>query len=149
MNFINFGWGVDCNTVCPRSSDPFYVVTYYIKLVTSSRKYSIISKKGGKSIYKIFLTYTIECPHAQNICYVFPLIYYFINGLFSHGIAFLLFNCICIDQSTGDVKSVNNYKFFSAFLLCSRLPCTVCPSSTDPFYVVTYYIIGHYFLDTK
>ena len=24
------------NTVCPRSSDPFYIVTYYIKYVTIS-----------------------------------------------------------------------------------------------------------------
>ena len=23
-------------TICPRSSDPFYIVTYYIKLVTTS-----------------------------------------------------------------------------------------------------------------
>ena len=27
-------------TVCPRSSDPFYVVTYYSKLVTTSWAYS-------------------------------------------------------------------------------------------------------------
>ena len=31
---------LDC-TVCPRSSDPFYVVTYYIKWVTTSWTYSI------------------------------------------------------------------------------------------------------------
>ena len=28
-------------TVCPRSSDPFYVVTYYIKWVTTSRTHSM------------------------------------------------------------------------------------------------------------
>ena len=27
-------------TVCPRSSDPFYIVIYYIKCVTTSLKYS-------------------------------------------------------------------------------------------------------------
>ena len=27
-------------TVCPRSSDPFYIVTYYIKLVTTSWTHS-------------------------------------------------------------------------------------------------------------
>ena len=27
------------NTVCPRSSDPFYIVTYYIKWATSSWTY--------------------------------------------------------------------------------------------------------------
>ena len=31
----------DLDTVCPRSSDPFYVVSYYIKLVTTSWTYSI------------------------------------------------------------------------------------------------------------
>ena len=29
-----------CTTVCPGSSDPFYVVTCYIKWVTTSRTYS-------------------------------------------------------------------------------------------------------------
>ena len=28
-------------TICPRSSDPFYIVTYYIKGVTTSWAYSI------------------------------------------------------------------------------------------------------------
>ena len=28
-------------TICPRSSDPFYLVTYYIKWVTTSWTYSI------------------------------------------------------------------------------------------------------------
>ena len=28
-------------TVCPRSSDPFYIVSYYIKWVTTSWTYSI------------------------------------------------------------------------------------------------------------
>ena len=32
--------------------------------------------------------------------------------------------------------------------LHTRPRCTVCPRSSDPFYVVTYYIkMGHYFLD--
>ena len=37
--------GKACNyayTVCPRSSDQFYVVTYYIKWVTTSWTHSII-----------------------------------------------------------------------------------------------------------
>ena len=33
-------------TVCPRSSDPFYIVTYYIKWVTTSWTY--IVKKFGQ-----------------------------------------------------------------------------------------------------
>ena len=31
------------DTVCPRSSDPFYVVTYYIKWVITSSKHSTIA----------------------------------------------------------------------------------------------------------
>ena len=31
---------VDCTTVCPGSSDPFCVVSYYIKWVTTSWTYS-------------------------------------------------------------------------------------------------------------
>ena len=31
------------HTVCPRSSDPFYIVTYYIKWVTTSWTYRFIS----------------------------------------------------------------------------------------------------------
>ena len=31
---------IKANTVCPGSSDPFYVVTYYIKWVTTSWTYS-------------------------------------------------------------------------------------------------------------
>ena len=32
---------IGCHTVCPRSSDPFYIVSYYIKWVTTSWTYSI------------------------------------------------------------------------------------------------------------
>ena len=35
---VAFSW--TWHTVCPRSSDPFYVVTYYIELVTTSWTYS-------------------------------------------------------------------------------------------------------------
>ena len=35
-------------TVCPRSSDPFYVITYYIKLITTSWTYSTVSIKVEK-----------------------------------------------------------------------------------------------------
>ena len=38
------------NTVCPRSSDPFYIVSYYIKWVTTSWTYSIsMSTKTTKT----------------------------------------------------------------------------------------------------
>ena len=39
MAFIYF-CSILTNTVCPRSSDPFYIVSYYIKWVTTSWTYS-------------------------------------------------------------------------------------------------------------
>ena len=43
-----------CNTtVCPGSSDPFYIVTYYTKWVTTSWTYCILNpKKQGKEELK-------------------------------------------------------------------------------------------------
>ena len=43
------------NTVCPRSSDPFYLVSFYIKWVTTSWTYSIGSG----------LDYAIGCPNES------------------------------------------------------------------------------------
>ena len=34
-------------TVCPESSDPFYIVTYYIKWVTTSWTYCTLSRKAN------------------------------------------------------------------------------------------------------
>ena len=39
---LSFGISVElCNTLCPRSSDPFYIVSYYIKWVTTSWTHSM------------------------------------------------------------------------------------------------------------
>ena len=42
--FEEKNWICDCSrsTVCPRSSDPFYVVSYYINWVTTSWTYGIV-----------------------------------------------------------------------------------------------------------
>ena len=34
---------IDLYTMCPRSSDPFYIVTYYMKRVTNCCTYSMIT----------------------------------------------------------------------------------------------------------
>ena len=36
-----FAHNIDAHTVCPRSSDPFYVVTYYLKWTTTAWTYSM------------------------------------------------------------------------------------------------------------
>ena len=33
---------IEATTICPRSSDPFYIVSYYMKRVTTSRTYSTL-----------------------------------------------------------------------------------------------------------
>ena len=43
------------DTMCPRSSDPFYIVTYYIKWFTTSWTYSIC-------MYKQTLKISSEAP---------------------------------------------------------------------------------------
>ena len=54
-------------TVCPRSSDPFYIVTYYIKWVTDSWTdgtyisgrlgFSVSIVNGGNNLYVILLAF--------------------------------------------------------------------------------------------
>ena len=39
MHIISFLWFL--NTVCPRSSDPFYIVSYYLKWVSTFWTYSM------------------------------------------------------------------------------------------------------------
>ena len=45
----------DVYTVCPRSSNPFCVVTYYIKWVTTSWTHSIYTKKLQFASYLQFV----------------------------------------------------------------------------------------------
>ena len=47
-------------TVCPKGSDPFYVVSYYIEWVTTSWTYSMIFyfDKIAQKIHGIFLNVT-------------------------------------------------------------------------------------------
>ena len=39
-------YSINMYTICPRSSDPFYIVSYYIKWVTTSWTYSIYLTEG-------------------------------------------------------------------------------------------------------
>ena len=74
------------STICPGSSDPFYIVSYYIKWVTTSWTYSI-----DESVEKRALN-----PQLVNTRWL-------------------------IGQ-------------------CCAPAVTVCPRSSDPFYIVSYYI---------
>ena len=83
----------DFNTVCPGSSDPFYIVSYYIKWVTTSWTHSIYRSQ-------------VLLPPSPEKCYV----------IFSF--------------------------FHVSFSLSNWIPFqnTVCPGSSGPFYIVTYYV---------
>ena len=51
MSSVHMSEAIDkYGTVCPRNSEPFYVVTYYIKWVTTSWTYSI--RETGNQINK-------------------------------------------------------------------------------------------------
>ena len=72
-------------TVCPGSSDPFYIVTYYIKWVTSSWTYSIFlwrydnpSECGANSSYSSTML-------ACVVSYTFILyLYFWVFSSYSH-----------------------------------------------------------------
>ena len=50
----NFTYLNDLKTTrCPRSCDPFYIVSYYIKWVTTSWTYSMLYICGKYSLYSI------------------------------------------------------------------------------------------------
>ena len=61
------------STVCPQSSDPFYVLTNYIKLVTTSWTHSAIPAK-----FKAFLLLRLECEELLYLQYVQEVVTHFI-----------------------------------------------------------------------
>ena len=50
---VIFLFRTSANTVCPRSSDPFYIVIYYTKWVTTSWTHSIASVKSDDDVLSI------------------------------------------------------------------------------------------------
>ena len=52
------------DTVCPRSSYPFYMVSYYIKWVTTSWTHSTICPRSSDPFYRV--TYCIKCITASR-----------------------------------------------------------------------------------
>ena len=54
-------------TASPRSSDPFYIVTYYIKWVTTSWTYS---KYIDTNLFSNFKLHTTVCPGSSDQFYI-------------------------------------------------------------------------------
>ena len=52
-------------TVCPKSSDPFYIVSYYIKWVTTSGTYSITQSMNIRN--QIFGNKKVTKPSLDDI----------------------------------------------------------------------------------
>ena len=65
------GWTILYDTVCPRSSDPFYIVTYYIKWVTTSWTHSIIFcyTNNVKKMFSLKLSYGTLLLQTHRIVY--------------------------------------------------------------------------------
>ena len=84
-----------CNllrTVCPRSSDPFYIVSYYIKWVTTSWSYSMFNYQKGYWYNLLLWGLGKVVWHAciESVLTVIPLMYTpFSPSLFSY--LFLLY----------------------------------------------------------
>ena len=53
-------------TVCPRSSDPFYFVNYYLKRVTTSLTYSNTKKIEKDSVYELNFQNNLSLKKEDN-----------------------------------------------------------------------------------
>ena len=85
-----YRWGSQHCTICPRSSDPFYIVIYYIKWVTSSWTNSTLIKWWGsgspcifygwcsKKYFKGFLTKPVA-QHTMCTCGVKQVIFFIVR----------------------------------------------------------------------
>ena len=62
-------WEHKYSTVCPRSSNPSYIVTYYIKWVTTSSAYS--SRNGRVNEISIFWYIAAPYVHGKVLKYFF------------------------------------------------------------------------------
>ena len=74
------------NTVCPRSSEPFYIETYYIKRVTTfghtvlsgERCKDECSSESAPLGYIYFMICNLHCKHMKYLC-SFPVFFYYLE----------------------------------------------------------------------
>ena len=102
-------------TICPRSSDPFYIVIYYIKWVTSSWTNSTLIKWWwfrspcifygwcSKEYFKGFLTKPVA-QHTMRTCGVKQVIFFYRpyrqqSSNFSHFLSNLFMWLVCLSSS--------------------------------------------------
>ena len=92
------------HTVCPRSSDPFYVVTYYVKWVTTSWTYSIIH---DVFFYGLSLVFCVIC--IVYVFYIFCLACFFliIKKLIIVTTIFIFFEKLLIITKDNTVNRLN------------------------------------------
>ena len=67
MRWTCCGKKFSLDTMCPRSSDPYYIVTYYMKRVTTSWTYSTLSALSVnelqlKNYSQGYVSKEIYCP---------------------------------------------------------------------------------------
>ena len=78
-------------TICPGSSDPFYIVPYYIKWVTTSWTHSMhhFSPKKEKDLILKINVYTI-CPGSSDPFYIVPTFLYKMGSLLPGHTVFMI-----------------------------------------------------------
>ena len=79
-------------TVCPRSSDPFYVVTYCIKWVTTSWKYSIPYNLSNCNSFGYYFSYCLYfCLYVTLVLNLSVSTYFCISVFLSLCLPYLCF----------------------------------------------------------
>ena len=86
----NLYWAISTTTICPRSSDPLYIVTYYMKLVTTS---------WTRSMYIVPILLTNQ---KWNTCILFR--YYCFIFIVQRAVDF--FNCKVVSLTNKDKFSI-------------------------------------------
>ena len=129
-------------TVCPRSSDPLYIVTYYMKRVTNSWTYCFFQNsrvpRNESSVSVAFIQWLASITERINQANSAPVQSVFLTFGFRSG---SLLNVILLSKQEFLHCHLKKHFLCNIFFHINiYVPCTVCPRSSDPFYVVTYYI---------
>ena len=114
--------------MCPRSSDPFYLASYYIKWVTtfwshSTKRLWVIGVDLGRSDVNITL-----CSRSSDLFHKVTNLKYWVTTSWKRTHS----NAVKISDLA--------YPFLSDVLIYAYILHSMCPRSSDPFYIVSYFI---------
>ena len=119
------------NTVCPRSSDPFYI-TYYLKWVTTSwtdgifvlffdsYKYILKTKVDFRGLCIVYVPTDPQqstLVPAAAIHHNLPAVIFIVFGWKTNYIAFCRGNCMITVCNTGSFSMVRNFSLFRSWCI--------------------------------